>query len=232
MSATRSELDYSYKIDFQNGRENQDFGRQIISMSWPPLELNTIGMNKTNITTSPIDLMTIVTKIPEPMPRTRPTESLTRPIEYLKWKGKPHVPADPESDPWSSDSSSSKSDFLADSNYNKSKSKTLNKKKRFHKHKKHDSSDSSSSDYDLFNNSDCRRKIRKKKIHQKKDPIKLSAKLTAKLLTTEYKSKIIKFKINEDPLQRRIYLIIFVESLEMIFHQYKETCEVLLDYPK
>ena len=27
MSATRSELDYSYKIDFQNWRRNQDFGR-------------------------------------------------------------------------------------------------------------------------------------------------------------------------------------------------------------
>ena len=35
-----------------------------------------------------------------------------------------------------------------------------------------------------------------------------------------------------DPLQRRIYFLTFVESLEMIFSQYKETCEVLLDYPK
>ena len=38
--------------------------------------------------------------------------------------------------------------------------------------------------------------------------------------------------MDEDPLQRRIYLLTFVESLEMIFSQYTETCEVLLDYPK
>ena len=38
--------------------------------------------------------------------------------------------------------------------------------------------------------------------------------------------------MDEDPLQRRIYLLTFVESLEMIFYQYKETCEVLLDDTK
>ena len=38
--------------------------------------------------------------------------------------------------------------------------------------------------------------------------------------------------MDEDPLQRRIHFLTFVESLEMIFSQYKETCEVLLDYPK
>ena len=38
--------------------------------------------------------------------------------------------------------------------------------------------------------------------------------------------------MDEDPLQRRIYFLVFVESLDMIFSQYKETCEVLLDYPK
>ena len=63
-------------------------------------------------------------------------------------------------------------------------------------------------------------------------PIKLCARLTAKWLTTEYKSKIIKFKLDEYPLQRRIYFLTFVESMEMIFLQNKETCEVLLDYPK
>ena len=53
-----------------------------------------------------------------------------------------------------------------------------------------------------------------------------------KLLTTGYKSKIIMFKIDEDPLQCRIYFLTFVESLDMIFSQYTETCEVLLDFPK
>ena len=38
--------------------------------------------------------------------------------------------------------------------------------------------------------------------------------------------------MDEDPLQRQIYFLKFIESLEMIFSQYTETCEVLLDYPK
>ena len=43
---------------------------------------------------------------------------------------------------------------------------------------------------------------------------------------------IIRFKIDEDPLQLRIYFLTFVESLEIIFSQYTETCEVIIDYPK
>ena len=54
----------------------------------------------------------------------------------------------------------------------------------------------------------------------------------AKFLKTAYKSKIIKFKMDEDPLQRRLYFLTFLESLEMIFSQYTETCEVVIDYPK
>ena len=38
--------------------------------------------------------------------------------------------------------------------------------------------------------------------------------------------------MDEDPLQRRIYFLTFVESLEMILSQYKKTCGVLLYYPK
>ena len=38
--------------------------------------------------------------------------------------------------------------------------------------------------------------------------------------------------MDEDPLQHRIYFLTFVESLEMIFSEYTETCEVLTDYPK
>ena len=37
--------------------------------------------------------------------------------------------------------------------------------------------------------------------------------------------------MDEEPLQRRIYFLAFVKSLEMMFSQYKETCELLLDYP-
>ena len=38
--------------------------------------------------------------------------------------------------------------------------------------------------------------------------------------------------MDEDPLQRRIYFRTFVESLEMIFSQYTENCEVIIDDPK
>ena len=38
--------------------------------------------------------------------------------------------------------------------------------------------------------------------------------------------------MDEDPLQRRIYFLTFVESLEIIFSQYTETCEFILDDPK
>ena len=54
----------------------------------------------------------------------------------------------------------------------------------------------------------------------------------AKLLMTAYKSKIIRFKTDEDLLQRRIYFLTFIDSLDMMFSRYRETFEVLLDYPK
>ena len=38
--------------------------------------------------------------------------------------------------------------------------------------------------------------------------------------------------MDEDPLQHPVYFLTFIESLEMIFAQCKETCELLLDYPK
>ena len=100
------------------------------------------------------------------------------------------------------------------------------------KDKKQDSSGSLSSGSYLSRDCDYKHKGRKKKSHWKNDPIKLCARLTVKLLTTVYKSKIIKFKLDEVSLQCRIYFLAFVESLEMIFSHYKETSEVLLDYPK
>ena len=38
--------------------------------------------------------------------------------------------------------------------------------------------------------------------------------------------------MDEDPLQRRIYFLAFIDLLDMIFSQYRETCQVLLYYPK
>ena len=117
--------------------------------------------------------------------------------------------------------------------YSRAKKKKRKKKKKCRKHRKDDSSDPSSSDnYDSSDDSHYRRKQRKNKKHQEKDPIRLCANLTAKLLTTAYKSKIIRFKMDEDPLQRQIYFFTFIDSLDMIFSHYRENCEVLLDYPK
>ena len=42
----------------------------------------------------------------------------------------------------------------------------------------------------------------------------------------------IRFKLDEDPLQRRIYFLTFIDSLNMVFSQYRQTYEVLRDYPK
>ena len=107
------------------------------------------------------------------------------------------------------------------------------KKKKCRNHRKDESSDpSSSDDSDSSDDSHYIRKRRKDKKHQKKYPIRLCATLTAKLLTKAYKLKILRFKMDEDPLQRRIYFLTFIDSLDMIFSQYIETCEVLLDYPK
>ena len=38
--------------------------------------------------------------------------------------------------------------------------------------------------------------------------------------------------MDEDPLQRWIYFLTFIDSLDMIFSQYRETFEFLKDYPK
>ena len=101
---------------------------------------------------------------------------------------------------------------------------------------KDDSSDPSSSDdsdeSDSSEDSHYRRRRRKDKKHREKDQIRLCATLTAKLLTSAFKSKMIRFKLDEGPIQRRIYFLTFIDSLNMVFSQYRETYEVLRDYPK
>ena len=42
----------------------------------------------------------------------------------------------------------------------------------------------------------------------------------------------IRFKLDDNPLQRRIYFLTFIDSLNMVFSKYRETYEVLRDYPK
>ena len=162
----------------------------------------------------------IIDDIPTRLEMTRSKHSSTP-------NGEKHVPkVNSEPDPSPSDLSYSSSS--SDSEPKRKKSK---KKKKRRKHRKDDSSNPSSSDdsdsSDSSEDSHYRRRRRKDKKHWKKDPIRLCATLTAKLLTTAYKSKIIRFKLDEDPLQRRIYFLTFIDSLDMIFSQYRETCEVL-----
>ena len=51
-------------------------------------------------------------------------------------------------------------------------------------------------------------------------------------MMTTYKLKVLKLKLDEDPLQRWVYFHTFMESLDVVFSQYKKTCEVLLNYQK
>ena len=125
----------------------------------------------------------------------------------------PEVNTDPE--PSSSDSSETLS------LESKAKKKKSTKKKKRRKHQKDDLLDpSSSDDSDSSDDSHYRHKQLNNKKHRTKDPIRLCATLTAKLLTTAYNSKIIRFKMDEDPLQRWIYFLTFIDSLDMIFSQY------------
>ena len=140
---------------------------------------------------------------------TRSTDSSKHEARY-----KPEVKPDPEPSFYDSLETSS-----LDSRAKKKKS---TKKKKRRKHRKDDSSDpSSSNDSDSSGDSRYRRKQHNNNKHRKTYLIKLCATLTAKFLTTAYKSNITKFKMDEDPLQRRIYFITFIESLEIIFSQYK-----------
>ena len=136
---------------------------------------------------------------------------MTRSMDSSKHSKTYELGISPDPEPSSSDSSESSS---LDS---RARKKKHTKKKKRCKHLKYDSSDpSSSDDSDSLDDSDYRRKGHKKKKHWKKDPIRLCATLTAKLLTTAYNSKIIRFKMDEDPLQRRIYFLTFIDSLGMI----------------
>ena len=91
-----------------------------------------------------------------------------------------------------------------------------------------------SSDSDYYDESDYKTidAIKIRTIRKRNGNLSNYTQNNGKVAETAHKLKVIKFKLDEDPLQRRIYFLTFMESLEMIFSQYKETCEVLLDYPK
>ena len=152
---------------------DQDFGRQKISMSRPPLDLTPTDKNTTNGTTSTIKLIPLWNKNAKTQLQTRPMESSTwptelstRPTESSKRKGKVYVLSDPKTDSSSSEYNSSDdsnyrkprrksgSDLANDSKYRKPKSKKRDKNKKCWKHKKQDSSESSFSDSDSSEDSD------------------------------------------------------------------------------
>ena len=163
-------------------------------MSQPPLDSTLIDTNITNGTTSPIDPIP-VGKMPDLTPRTRPTESSTWPTDSSKQKGKAHVPADPDSDHHCQTPHRANLIFWMIAITVNPKKETQFKKKH-RKHTRQDSSDSSLSNSNPFNDSDYICKRRKKKICRERDPIKLCARLMSKLLTTAYKSNIIRFKLD------------------------------------
>ena len=130
---------------------------------------------------------------------------------------------EPEVNPDPEPSSSNSLETL--SSDSRAKKKKITKKKKRCKHQKDYSSDPSlSDDYDSSDDSHYRRKQHNTKKTREKDPITIYTTLTEKFLTTAYKSNIIRFKTDEDPLQRQIYFLTFIDSLDMIFLQYIETC--------
>ena len=142
------------------------------------------------------------------------------------------VTADPESDPSSSDSSLIESDFRLIKMTENSKSRHAIQRKSVENTRKRNPQTHHRAILICPTTVTIAARDAERRATGKKDPIKLCTRLTARLMTAAYKSKIINFKLYEDPLQHRIYFLTFVESLGMIFSQHKETCEVLLDYPK
>ena len=96
-----------------------------------------------------------------------------------------NLPSNPDSDPGLSYSSSSDSSDSSDYGYTK-----LGRHMKKNKNK--------SQSKNLFN-----------------DPIKKCKNVTFKILKYVYNLKVIKFKLDEDPLQRRFYYLYFLEYLKI-----------------
>ena len=62
------------------------------------------------------------------------------------------------------------------------------------------------------------------------EPIRKYTNLAAKLLTSAYKSKVFRFKLNKYPLQRRVYFIPFMNSLKIVLSNFSETYVLLMGY--
>ena len=60
------------------------------------------------------------------------------------------------------------------------------------------------------------------------DYIKNRANLTAKLLKELYNSKATIFKLDGDPIHRRVYLLNSMMSLKILLSKFRETCIMLM----
>ena len=63
------------------------------------------------------------------------------------------------------------------------------------------------------------------------DPIKKWSNITAKLLTLDYKPRVMNFKLDEDLLHHRVYFLSFMNSLPILFSPISELYMLLMDYP-
>ena len=103
-----------------------------------------------------------------------------------------YVPANPDSDPSFSDYSLSESYDSSDEEYYKGRQRAKKDKNTL---------------------------WRKTRFY---DPIKNCVKLTDKLFKSVYKSKVIKFKLGEDPLHCRVYFLLFMNSLKIVLSQFSD----------
>ena len=61
--------------------------------------------------------------------------------------------------------------------------------------------------------------------------IKKCAKLTVKKITSAYKSKVIKFKLEKDLIQILVYFLSLMNSLKIILSPFSDKYMLLMDYP-
>ena len=102
----------------------------------------------------------------------------------------PNVPADPDSDPSLSDFSSLESSDSSDEKYYKQRWRAKK---------------------------DRNKRRSKTRFDQ---PINKCANLTYKILTTAYKLKVIRFKLDKDPLQFWVYFLSFMNSLKNLLSHF------------
>ena len=159
MSEAKSYYEYNYKIEFQIWKENEEFERQNISVSQPPLESTPIVTNTSNAKMSHLDSTPVDMKIPDPKLLTLPTES----SNAKKNREKSTYQRIQSQTRHSQTHSWANLIRLMTASTEDQKASDAIKKKKYQKYKKLGSSESSSMDYDLSDKSGYKIKRRNKK---------------------------------------------------------------------